>query len=81
MLSFKQFLLEMEAVAATDATVSVPTQPDGINPDQWNMPPSNISPTDWRSPDDDYPNEPIWDSDGDGEEDWEDSDDDEDDEE
>lgn len=67
----------MEAVAATDATVSVPTQPDGINPNQWNKPPSDISPSGWKpvGPDQ-FPSDPIWDVDGDGEEDTQDSDDD-----
>lgn len=77
MLSFKQFLLEMEAVAATDATVSVATQPDGINPNQWNKPPSDISPSGWKPVNPgQFPSDPIWDADGDGEEDTQDPDDD-----
>ena len=74
----------MEAVAATDATVSLPTQPedqpwgpDGINPYQWNLPPSDISPSGWKTTNPgQFPNYPIWDVDGDGIEDTQDPDDD-----
>lgn len=67
----------MEAADASSATVSVPTQPDGINPNQWNKPPSDISPSGWKPVNPGtLPTDPIWDVDGDGEEDTQESDDD-----
>lgn len=75
MISFKQFLIQINESKMPPQSIT-----PGINPDLWNGPQDVIRPTGWENSSNDslgrIPDVAMWDADGDGEEDREDYDDD-----